>query len=140
MTLNIWLQSPGLCGQESPREHNFRKYYLLLVCLFAAVANFEKLECSSPKDPCIAPISRTIISFFLIIKPSKIKTSSYWRRDQNIFHCNQASAGLRRGNVALFVQRGQSQVSYKTSPVFPSVYFLRSFNFCSFLSSPSRRV
>ena len=55
MTLNIWLQSPGLCGQESPREHNFRKYYLLLVCLFAAVANFEKLECSSPKDPCIAP-------------------------------------------------------------------------------------
>ena len=77
MTLNIWLQSPGLCGQESPREHNFRKYYLLLVCLFAAVANFEKLECSSPKDPCIAPISRTIISFFLIIKPSKIKTSNH---------------------------------------------------------------
>ena len=78
-----------------------------------------------------------LLPYYQIIKHKNIKL---WQRDPNIIHCNQASAGFRRGDVALFVQRGQSQVTWKTSPVSTSVYFLCSFNFCSFLSSPSRRV
>ena len=61
----VWLWTSGCNHQVSAAKKvrgniilvnfNFCWFKICLFAVFAAVANFEKLECSSPKDPCIAP-------------------------------------------------------------------------------------
>ena len=97
-------KSEGTLIREILSSPALRFVFLLLL---PTLRNLSVPHQKIPASPHLQN-NHILLPYYHIIKHKNIKL---WQRDPNIIHCNQASAGLRRGNVALFVQRGQSQVS-----------------------------
>ena len=97
-------RSEGTLIREILSSAGLRFLFLLLL---PTLRNLSVPHQKIPASPHLQN-DHILLPYHQIIKHQNIKI---WRRDQNIIHCNQASARLGRGDVALFVQRGQSQVS-----------------------------